>query len=349
MPANNPDAENHEALSQSEVEQLLVRVSQEQSAGAAAPSASAEGAAASAAPTDNLRRHDFRGVSLLTAAELRRARLKLDDFARALATRLSIYLRMEFGTQVAALQTLPHPKFIDGLPKTTHLTLCRVGPLPGTGVLAIPMNLSLALLDRLLGGPGVSMSTEAPLTEIDLTLLDYIVQLFLNEWGQTVASLADAQAEILGHETNPRFLPALPGDTQMLLLSLEARLGECAEQVQFAIPFHSVESIFRQPEPSARVRVPATGLDEGPTVRWQPTLDEVPISLSAGWEGLQITAQQLAHLKVGDVLPLEPDRFSRVQVRLARITRFVGRLGSTHDIRAVELTGTLADKRIPSA
>jgi flagellar motor switch protein FliM len=346
MPADNSGAGRNEVLSQSEVEQLLSQVAEDQASAPPPPPAPAPPVAASA---DGLRRHDFRGASLLTTAELRRARLRHDEFARSLATRLSIYLRLEVGVQVAALQTLPHPKFIDGLPKVSHVTLFRIEPLPGIGLLSVPLNLSLAILDRLLGGPGVAGQTEGSLTEIDVTVLDLVVQLVLKEWGQHVARLPDAPAQILGHETNPCFLPPAPSDLQMLLLSLEARLGDCGEQVQLALPFPAVESVVRQPDPSAQFRRAIEAQADRPSIRWQPGLADVKVPLSAGWDGIEITAQQLAHLKVGDVLPLEPDRFNRVRVRLARVSKFIGRLGASNHVRAVELTAPLASENLSSS
>lgn len=344
MAGDNPGAGKNEVLSQSEVEQLLSQMAQEP-ATSSAPAPAPE--AAPQAP--ETRRHDFRSASLLTTAELRRARLKHDEMARSLSTRLSIYLRLEVGVQVAALQTLPHPKFVAALPKTSHITLFRIDALPGVGLLCVPMNLSVALLDRLLGGAGIPSQGNETLSEIDVTLLDLVAQLVLKEWGQHVARLPEIHANILGHETNPCFLPAAPSDLQMLLLSLDARLGDCAEQVLLALPFPAMEGFIRQSDPVAHLRRPEEAQVDSASCPWQPSLAEVKIPLSAGWDGLEITAQQLAHLKVGDVLPLDPDRFNQVRVRLARVSKFIGRLGSRNDTRAVELTGSLTGKNLSSS
>jgi flagellar motor switch protein FliM len=294
------------------------------------------------------RRADFRGSSLLTAAELRRARLKHDEFVRALATRLSIYLRLEFHGQVGALHILPQPKLTERLPNPAHLTLFRLEPLTGVGLLALPLPLSTALLDRLLGGAGQAGDSARPLTEIDVSLLDLLAQLVLKEWGQSVAGLPEAHPELLAHETNPRFVPTAASNVQWLVLELSARLGECAETMWLAFPFGMVESVLRRPDPALALRPPPSP-EATPALRWHPALDAVPVPLSAGWEGLRITAEQLAHLKVGDVLPLEPQRFNEVEVRLARVPKFVGRLGAARQARAVELTRPLpGQETIPS-
>jgi len=46
-------------------------------------------------------------------------------------------------------------------------------------------------------------------------------------------------------------------------------------------------------------------------------------------------------LRTGDVLPLSPEQSNDVKVRLARVTRFNGRLGSAGERLAVQLTSIL--------
>jgi flagellar motor switch protein FliM len=346
MPADDRAPEGNEVLSQAEVEALLSQVTQDQAGppGGATASAPAPAPEVRSAP-ETVRPYDFRSPSLLTTTELRRARLRHDGFARLLATRLSIYLRMDFGAQVGGLQTLPQPKFIDGLPNPTHITLFEVESLNGTGFLVIPLRLGFSLLDRLLGGTGSIGEVEGGLTDIEVGVLDVTSELLLKEWCQALARAPEARPRILGHETNPRFLPPSTSDLHMFHLSLDVRLGECAAQVQLAFPFPMVEGIIRQPDPASQAIRAEMARSDAPQPRWRGNLEDVQIPLRAGWDGIEVTAQQLAHLQVGDILPLQPHHFNQVRVRLARVCKFIGRLGMTNNVRAVELTGTFPSDR----
>jgi flagellar motor switch protein FliM len=289
---------------------------------------------------------DFRGPSLLTTAELRRARLRHEEFARSLATRLSIYLRLELAVQVAALETLPHPKFIEAAPAPVHLTLFRLEPLHGLGLVAVPPRLALGVIDRLLGGSGQAGDLKRDLTEIEVAVFDLVVQLLLKEWCRAVAGLGDARPEILGHETNIRFLPAAPRESSMLVLDLQVHFGGSTEPLQLGFPFAMVEPILRQPDALAQTGTPAPAAATASVVAWNPALEDVQVQLSAQWDGLAVTARQLATLKVGDIIPVQPDQFDRVEVRLARVRKFCGRLGATNQLRAVELTQALGPRSI---
>jgi flagellar motor switch protein FliM len=301
-----------------------------------------EPVAGAVAATNEPQPYDFRGPSLLTTAELRKARLRHEDYARSLATRLSIYLRLEVGVAVSALQTMTYRRFIDSLASPNNLTLFRLEPLNGIGLVAIPPRLDRTVVDRLLGGAGNAGTLDQPLTEIEVAMLNLVVQLILREWCQGVAHLDEARPQILGYESTPRFVQIASNDTPMLVLSIEGRIGDCAEPMQLAFPFHMVEALVR---PSDPITPPQKQEPAGSPTRlphWNPALAEVKVAVKAEWNGLPVTADALARLKVGDVLPVAPQHFNHVRVRLAKVCKFIGRLGTANNLRAIELTEVVA-------
>src|SRR6201999_3135415 len=113
----------------------------------------ATGARETRKPGD-IRAHDFRQSGFLTPSELRRIRLRHEQFIRALASRMAMFLRTEFTVQPAKVQIVGYQKFFESLPNPTHITLFKTDPLKGVGLLVIPPRLGLTIVDRLLGGPG---------------------------------------------------------------------------------------------------------------------------------------------------------------------------------------------------
>src|ERR1041385_6322218 len=133
-------------------------------------------------PADSVRAYDFRQSGFLTPSELRRIRLRHDQFVRSLAARLAIFLRLEFTVQLAKLQITSYQKFVEALPSPTHITLFKTEPLKGAGLLVIPPRLGLSFVDRLLGGTGKISEGNRDLTEIEIVLLDHVAMLVLGEW-----------------------------------------------------------------------------------------------------------------------------------------------------------------------
>jgi len=192
-------------------------------------------------------------------------------------------------------------------------------------------------VDRLLGGPGHSVNANRDLSDIEGALLDEALVLILNDWCNQWQKMQELRPVVLGHETAPRFMHTSAHDTVMLVLSMEATLGDCVELMQMAFPYFTIEPLVRQ---LAAVASPEkeTTPRAIPEPRWNAEYDHVSITVTAQWQGLEMTMRGLGTLKPGEILLLDPHCAERVQVNLAEIPKFHGRLGTRAQKWAVELT-----------
>ncbi len=332
--------ESNEVLSQSEVERLLAQVESDTAqTGADAPGGTGAPPLPSRAEAQP---YDFRQPSFLSQNQLRRLRILHEGFLRSLSARMSLFLRLEFSAQMTKLHTLPYQKFADELANPTHLTLFKAEPLRGICLLDIPPRLGLTIVDRLLGGPAHSVSLEREMSEIELALLNQALGIVLTEWCSQWVKLKDIRPHVLGFENNGRFLQSSPHDTVMLVIAIEVRLGDCVEQMQFAFPSHTLEPLVGLLTAITERGEEPPGSQEAPRARrWNPALANVRVPVVAEWQNLRLTARQLTSLQIGDVLPLSPEQSNDVKVRLARVTRFNGRLGTAGDRLAIQLTSVL--------
>lgn len=280
---------------------------------------------------------DFRQPTLLTAAELRRVRLRCDEFARQLGATLSSYLRTELGARVTKLQTAGYQKHVASLPGTTHLTLFKTDPLKGICLLDLAPRLGLMLVERLLGGPGQTAPDNRDLSDIESALLDEVVLLVLKDWCVQWAKFLELQPSILGHETNPKFLHTSPRDTVLLVLTMEMTLGDFTEALQLAFPYPTLEPLIRHLAAEAALdRDAAPKPQEKP--RWKTEFSDIPIAAAAQWHGLELSVRALTALKTGDVLMLGSESSDQVVVSLANAPKYRGRLGTCAQKWAIELT-----------
>ena len=289
--------------------------------------------------SSSIRGHDFRQSGFLAPSELRRIRLRHEQFVRALAGRLAIFLRLEFTVQPAKVQIVGYQKFTESLSNQTHITLFRTEPLKGIGLLVISPRLALSLVDRLLGGAGQMPQSARDLSEIEIALTDQLVMLLLGEWCNHWPEMKELRPILLGHENNSRFLQTAPPDTSMLIFTMNAGIGEQLEPVQLAFPYATVEPLMRLLSPALPGTETPPALTGTPA--WNPEFDEVKVTASARWEGLKISAAEITRLKLGDVLTLGPDCAAQVHFRLSHIPKFLGKAGTSGGKWAVQLTDLL--------
>ena len=294
------------------------------------------------ADKEKIIRYDFRHPSLLTPSESRKLQQRYVELARSLATRFSIFLRMEFAFEIKSISTRPFHQFVQSVPNPTHFTLFKIESFDGIGLWEMPRELGLRIVDRLMGGPGEALENELDLTEIDTALSDLATQIIIKEWIEHVARQPESRATIVGHECNGSFLQIIPNDTHMIVLNMEAVIGETKSPVNLAFPYEMLQPVIRQLGPVVTNRKQSEPSAPPPDPTWNPGLGNVRLPVDAQWTGLQVTTRKLTELKVGDVLPIDALHGEKVQIQLAKVAKYVGRLGKCGRCWAVELTGAVS-------
>ncbi len=294
------------------------------------------------ASTSRTQSYDFRQPAFLSSLEMRKLRLWHEDYARAVAGRLSMYLRIDAAVQLTKIEAVPYHRFIQGIPDSNYVTLFKVEPLRGVSVMELPSRLGMILVDRLLGGPAIPAETPRELSELEMALLDEVVQMMLTEWSGRWTQRTDLTPAILGHESGGQFVQVAGPNTMMLAFSLQVQIGEATEQIQFGIPGVTLEPLTKELgrplEGGAKER---TGPPAVTLPKWNSALDEVELTLAAEWTGMEVSVREWASLRPGDVLQLRPDASANVQIRIGAVTKYAGRLGSVEDHLAVEITKVL--------
>lgn len=308
----------------------------------AAPAATVATAAASAVASGP-KLYELSQRTLFSPHELRRLTADYETIRRSCAVRLAVLFRTEFDLKLEALDTPSFRQFAGHLTQPTHLSLFKVEPLRGIGVLEISPSLAICLLDRLMGGPGDANTPARELTEIEIALLGQISQLLTEAWCAHWAGWKELKPTLIGHESDPRYLQTSPPESTLLAATFTAQIGDCTGQIRLALPFATLEPLLQKIR--AELKPPAETPASAPTTpkaaSWNPALDHVNISISADLPGPQITARMLQTLKVGDVLSLPAEAADQVQLRLGGVSRFAGRLGTRDEHWAVEVLRAL--------
>jgi flagellar motor switch protein FliM len=332
--SEEPQKPTSEFLDQNEIDRILAQTAEVQAQKALIVDPIASGMA------PKVEAYDFRNPAFLSEAELRRLRLLHEDFIRYLSARLSLYLRMEFGLKMAKLTTVTYSKFTESLPNPTHLSLFKVEPLVGVGILDINPRLALTIADRLLGGRGHSVKAERYLTEIEVALIEDVILILLEEWCAQWKSEQELRPLIIGQENNGRFLQTSPRDAIMLAMTLECNFGDCSEQLQIGVPYYTIEPVVKKMQ--ARRHKDTAVTVTAKRAEWQSSYDGIKVPVRAEWAAFDLTLREITSLRVGDVIEMHPSVCADTRVLLNGTQKFIGTVGLDTDHVAIQLTRKLA-------
>lgn len=264
-----------------------------------------------------------------------------EQFAQSLEVRLSNYLRTELSVECASIDRVAFKPLTQSFGKRSHITLFKIEPLRGVCFVNLHPGMGLAMVDRLMGGPGAPVEPDRPLSEIDIALLDQVVGTILQEWCRQWGPVKELAPSILGHEDCAAYLQTSSPDTCMLSVTLEATLGNLVEYIEVAFPLMTLDPLFQawtEQHPHMEVREPRRSVKPEAA---GPVRQNDAVQLTAGATGVELTARQLVSLKIGDVLPLDEAFATQVKLTFANHQKFIGRLGTQERHWAVEIQDVL--------
>lgn len=285
-----------------------------------------------------IRNYNFKRATRFSKDHLRSLTRVHENFARYLTTYFSTQLRTFVQINVVHVDQLPYDEFINSIPKMTILNVFEAAPLEGRMVLEVHPSVAFAMLDRLLGGAGVSPSQINSLTEIETTIIERIFGRALRSLKESWQTVIDIEPELEALETNPQFMQLASANDTIALISLSTKIGETTGMMNICIPHVVIEPIM----PSLSVHHMFVTQKKQHSEEDQRALElglsraSLPVISELG--STHITVQDMMALSQGDVIKLDQTLERLLTVKVGEQNKFYGRPGTVKGKNAVQIT-----------
>lgn len=247
---------------------------------------------------------DFRRPSAFSREHVRALSMVHETFARQLATVLSSNLRAVTQVAVSSVAQVPYDDYVEASPDPSLLAVVSLEPLPGAGILQVPLPLAMSVLDRLLGGSGNGPYPSRPLTDIEEGLIREVLERCLAELAVAFDSLVSIRPAIVQLESNPQFAQIAGPSDMVVVVQFDTRVGSQTGELSLCIPYATLQSrldaIGSQPFAGDRRAADATRA----AAAVHTALHDVPVEVSVRFDPVTLTSEEVVGLRVGDVLPL---------------------------------------------
>ncbi|MDQ3809933.1 MAG: flagellar motor switch protein FliM [Chloroflexota bacterium] len=332
-------------LSQWEIDALLSSLGGDEVAGS-------HGALA-AGDTRSIKLYDFRRPDKFSKEHIRAIQNIHETFARVTASSLSSYLRATTTVSLSSIEQVVYDEYIQQLPNPTLVNLVELHPLSGRIVVELNMNLGLAMLDRMMGGPGKVSSRRTELTDIEMALLRSLGSTVTAALKDGWAAVADLQPVLVDTVLNAELVrAALAGDIAALLL-FEVHMLGLSGMLSICVPHPVIEPLMDRLNTQAWFSPSSRKVDsEHERLNLAHGLSRARLPLSVELGSTTITLGELLDIRVGDVLRLDRSADGELPVLAGKRARFVARPGTLGGNRAVQVTGmpsSLVDLLEPAA
>lgn len=251
-----------------------------------------------------VRVYDFKRALRFSKDQIRSIGRIHENYARLLTTFFSTHLRSYVDITVASVDQIPYEEFIRSVPELTVLNVYSVEPLEGNIIMEVNPNIAYSLIDRILGGQGSSLSKISGFTEIETVLLTQLFEKATGNLNESWSSLIEVEAVLEDFEVNPQFLQMVAPNETVVVVSLNATIGETKGMINICIPHIVLEPIIPKLSFRHQLQTNKTVRDPQSYEDISKHLHKADVEAKAILGETSINIEQFLNLQIDDVIAL---------------------------------------------
>ncbi|WP_148356946.1 flagellar motor switch protein FliM [Peribacillus simplex] len=285
--------------------------------------------------------YDFKRALRFSKDQIRSLTRIHENFARLLTTYFSAQLRTYVQISVASADQIPYEEFIRSIPKMTIMNVFEVPPLDGRIILEVNPNIAYSMMDRVLGGRGISVNKVDSLTEIETKIMSSLFEKAFENLQEAWGTIVEIEPVMTEFEVNPQFLQLVSPNDTVVVISLNTHIGETSGMINVCIPHVVLEPIIPKlsahywMENSQKEKIP----EEIMILEKRIRNADLPIISELG--STDITIQDFLLLDVGDVIDLNKAIDEPLTITIGGIPKYSGQPGKVGKKHAIQILDIL--------
>ncbi|WP_408070963.1 flagellar motor switch protein FliM [Butyrivibrio sp. JL13D10] len=323
-----------EVLSQNEIDNLL----------AALNTGELDVDQMSAADEKKVKDYDFKRPAKFSKEHLRTLEMIYEHYGRLLSTTLPLYLRKNVQVSVANSETVTYSEFSNALSNPVILGIINFLPLQGTIILELQANIGFAFIDRMLGGEGVGLDKTRPFTDIEMPLIEKLIticmQLMVEPW-ENVLAINPIMERI---ETNPQFAQVISPTDMIAIVTLNIKIGDVEGLMNICLPYFTLESVMDKLNTKFWFSTMQKHDDDTYGEHLESLVRHVDVPVKAILGRCNVSVSDFVQLQRGDIIRLDNQVNSELQVYVGDIYKFTALPGTAKDKYAVRITSVIREE-----
>lgn len=288
--------------------------------------------------------YDFRRPAKFSKEHLRTLELIFDHYGRLLQTNLPVYLRKNVQITVADSETVTFSEFSNSLGNPTVLSIINFRPLPGEIIMNMTSNLGFAIVDRMLGGSGAALDKTREFSEIELSILDKIIVVAMQLLHEPWKNVIELNPMLERIEMNPQFAQIVAPNEMIAIVTLNVKIGDVEGFINFALPYLTLETVIDNLNTRYWFSTMTSYSEEVYNDYIEGMLKRVDVPVKCLLGKSSVTVSDFTNLSVGDIIRLDTNVESALEVYVGNIKKFTAVAGASNDKYAVKVTSVLREE-----
>ena len=282
--------------------------------------------------------YDFKHPDRVSKEQLRTLRTIHDGFARTFSTYLSTILRTMVDINLLSIDQVSYSEYMMALSEPSCIYILKSDTLQSRSILEVNPQLSLLIVDRLLGGTGKTLSNEMrEITVIEQNIMRKIIDRALEILNDVWHHIIPIKLSYDGFESNPQFVQIAPASEVAVIIFFEILIRDLTYPLNICFPYFVLEPVM--PKLTGQTWLAQTSRkapeDSKNIIRERLTYTKIPVSVHLG--NKNITLRQLVNMKIGDIITLDTKTTDSLKILTKDKVKLFAKPGNLGKKRAVKV------------
>lgn len=288
--------------------------------------------------------YDFKRPAKFSKEHLRTLEIIYEHYGRLISTNLPVYLRKNVQVSVTSSETVTFSEFTNALSNPVILGIVDFQPLGGTIIVELATNLGFAMIDRMLGGQGAPLEKTRDFSEIEMTILEKLIIICMQLMREPWKNVLDINPVMERIETNAQFAQVIAPSDMIAIVTMNVKIGDVEGLMNICLPYFTLEDVMDKLNTkywfSTMQKEDAENYEE----HIEALIKRIDIPVKAVLGKSQVSVNDFINLQPGDIIRLNTDVSSEMEVYVGNIRKFKALPGSSKDKYAVRVTEVIREE-----
>ena len=291
-----------------------------------------------------VKNYDFARPAKFSKEHLRTLEIIFEHFGRLLSTTLPAYLRKAVQVEVMNSEAVAYSEFSNALANPVILGVVNFSPLKGNIVMELDSNLGFAIVDRMLGGQGKPLDKTREFSEIELTIIERVYNIWIDLLREPWKNVVAIEPRLEKIETNSQFAQIISPSEMIAIITVNIKVGEVEGLMNVCLPFMCLEPVMDK----LNTKYWFSTMQEKDDTNYEEAIEsiiskaQIPVKAVLGKSSIAVS--DFVNLQPGDIIKLDKNDGSELDIFVGNIRKFVALPGSYDDNYAVRLTSIIREE-----
>lgn len=291
-----------------------------------------------------VKNYDFSRPSRFSKEHLGTLESIFEHYGRLLSTNLPAYLRKNVQVEVINTEAQAYSEFTNALSNPVLLGVVDFSPLEGNIIIELAENLGYVIVDRMLGGGGYPLEKSREFSEIELTIIERIFNVFTELLREPWSNVIELNPRLIRIETNPQFAQIISPSEMTSIVTLNIKIGNVEGLMNVCLPFACLEDVIDKLNMKYWYSTMKVKDDKSYDDVIETAIGKAKIPVRAILGKSVISVNDFVNLQVGDIIRLNTRVEDELNVYVGNINKFKAIPGSSSDAYAVRISSIIREE-----